>query len=169
MSGISMDPMVIAALALAVLSLILNIVLFTKTGAFDKSLKRFMSGKDAASLEDEIVELFNDNRYLKEQSDRNTEEIEEIRKRMRRHIRKKGIVKYDAFHQMGGELSYVLALLDEADNGFIINSVHSSEGSYSYIKEIKKGVSDIELGNEEAAALAKAMKSKAKTDKGEDE
>ena len=50
-----------------------------------------------------------------------------------------GIIKYDAFQQMGGKLSFSLALLDENNNGFIINSVHSTEGCYSYTKEIKNG------------------------------
>lgn len=70
---------------------------------------------------------------------------------------KMGLVKYDAFNQMGGQLSFSLALLDENNNGFIINSVHSSEGCYSYTKEIKLGQCVIDLGAEEAEALAMAM------------
>ncbi len=65
-----------------------------------------------------------------------------------------GLVKYDAFSQMGGQLSFCLALLNEKNNGFIINSVHSAEGCYSYTKEIKNGQSDISLGKEEEEALA---------------
>ncbi len=68
-----------------------------------------------------------------------------------------GLIKYDAFHQMGGQLSFSLALLDEYNNGFIINSVHSTDGCYSYTKEIKNGESLITLGKEEAEALAIAM------------
>ena len=59
---------------------------------------------------------------------------------------------------MGGKLSFCLALLDEKNNGFIINSVHSTEGCYSYAKQILNGVSDIELGKEEKQALDMAMK-----------
>ena len=70
---------------------------------------------------------------------------------------KMGLVKYDAFHQMGGQLSFCLALLDENNNGFIINSVHSTEGCYSYTKEIRLGESEISLGKEEAEALAIAI------------
>ena len=68
-----------------------------------------------------------------------------------------GLVKYDAFQQMGGQLSFSLALLDENDNGFIINSVHSAEGCYSYTKEIKNGVCSLTLGDEEKKALDIAM------------
>ena len=72
---------------------------------------------------------------------------------------KKNIVKYDAFNQMGGQLSFSLALLDENNNGFILNSVHSAEGCYSYTKEIIGGKCAIDLGEEEKQALALAMKS----------
>ena len=74
-----------------------------------------------------------------------------------RAFQKVGIVKYDAFSQMGGQLSFSLALLDENDNGFILNSVHSTEGCYSYTKEIKNGLCDISLGEEEKQALDIAM------------
>ena len=65
-----------------------------------------------------------------------------------------GLVRYDAFNQMGGQLSYSLALLDENNNGFIINSVHSTEGCYSYSKEIRNGDNNISLSAEESEALA---------------
>ena len=70
---------------------------------------------------------------------------------------KMGLVKYDAFNQMGGQLSFCLAMLDENNNGFILNSVHSTEGCYSYTKEIKKGECAIDLGKEETEALALAI------------
>ena len=72
-------------------------------------------------------------------------------------FQKVGIVKYDAFQQMGGKLSFSLALLDQNNNGFILNSVHSSEGCYSYTKEIKNGECAISLGSEEEKALDIAM------------
>ena len=62
-----------------------------------------------------------------------------------------------AWKMMGGQLSFSLALLDENNDGFIINSVHSSEGCYSYTKEIKNGTSSISLGEEEQQALDIAM------------
>ena len=84
-------------------------------------------------------------------------DIIDINRRMRHCFQKIGIVKYDALNQMGGQLSYALALLDEEDNGYIINSVHGNEGCYSYTKVIKNGRSDIELGTEERKALESAI------------
>ena len=70
---------------------------------------------------------------------------------------KLGIVKYDAFHEMGGKLSFSLAMLDMRNNGFIINAMHTREGCYTYIKEIIDGNSVIVLSEEEQEALKRAM------------
>ena len=70
---------------------------------------------------------------------------------------KVGIVKYDAFNEMGGKLSFALTLLDGNDSGYIINAMHSREGCYLYIKEIVKGESYIELAEEEAESLERAI------------
>ena len=67
------------------------------------------------------------------------------------------IVKYDAFPDVGGRLSFALAMLDEENSGFVLNAIHSREGCYTYIKEIVKGESYVELSDEEAAALDKAI------------
>ena len=83
--------------------------------------------------------------------------IKDIQKRMEYCYQKLGVVKYDAFSQMGGQLSFCLALLNEKDDGFILNSVQSSEGCYTYTKEVKKGECAITLGEEEKKALDQAM------------
>lgn len=76
---------------------------------------------------------------------------------MEKSYQKLGIVKYDAFNEMGGKLSFAIAMLDNRDNGWIINAMHSREGCYTYVKEIVKGESYVELSEEEAEALDKAI------------
>lgn len=137
--------------------IILLIVQIKKTGNLKKRLDKFLNGKDAKSLEQDIVALFDDNKFLKNNVEQNKKDIRTLYRNMESAYQKMGLVKYDAFNQMGGQLSFCLALLDENNNGFIINSVHSTEGCYSYTKEIKLGESTISLGNEEAEALAIAM------------
>lgn len=149
---------ILAALAALVLILIiLLIVQMSKIGKLNKRLDRFFNGKDAESLEEEIASLFEDNKFLKTSAEKNKKDIRTLYKQLETAYQKMGLVKYDAFNQMGGQLSFSLALLDENNNGFILNSVHSTEGSYSYTKEIRNGECAIELGKEEAEALAIAM------------
>ena len=143
-----------------VLILILGIMIIVQLVKFDKLSKRykkFMGGKNAKSLEKDIVGLYEDNKFLKTSMEKNKKDIQTLYRKFGRAFQKVGIVKYDAFSQMGGQLSFSLALLDENDNGFILNSEHSTEGCYSYTKEIKNGLCDISLGEEEKQALDIAM------------
>nr|WP_304579468.1 DUF4446 family protein [uncultured Acetatifactor sp.] len=151
-------------LGLAVLMLIVLILLIVqivKVNRLKKRLDQFVLGKDGASLEEDILKLFKDNELLKEGAEKDRQDIETIFKRLQTVYQKMGLVRYDAFNQMGGQLSYSLALLDENDNGFIINSVHSTEGCYSYSKEIRNGDNSISLSQEEAEALAIAKGTRA--------
>ena len=116
-----------------------------------------MKGKNASSLEDDIDGIFHDMKLLKTNVDKNKRDIRVLYKNMESTFQKVGIVKYDAFNQMGGKLSFSLALLDENNDGFVLNSVHSSDGCYTYTKEIKDGKCEIALGSEENKALRIAM------------
>ncbi len=144
-------------LIISVLLLILIVVAFVKIGKFKKKYEKFMLGKDGANLEKDIMTLYEDNKYMKLSIDRNREDIKELFKKHEKTFQKVGLVKYDAFTEMGGKLSFALALLDEKNNGFIINSVHSSEGCYSYTKRVLDGDSQIALSNEEKVAVERAV------------
>lgn len=151
--GIILTVMAVIILILLIM-IIVNMCMMNK---LKKKYARFMTGKDAKSLENEIVGLFEDNKFIKASVDKNKKEIRTLYKNMESTLQKVGIIKYDAFNQMGGKLSFSLALLDENNNGFILNSVHSAEGCYSYVKQVKNGESDILLGKEEQQALDMAM------------
>lgn len=156
----SLEIAEILVLILAVLTVVLLVVCIMQIAKVNKLKKRldaFTKGQNAASLEKEIIGLVEDNKFLKTSIDRNKKDIRVLYKKFESAFQKVGLVKYDAFKQMGGQLSYSLCLLDENNNGFIINSVHSTEGCYTYTKEVKNGVSNLDLGAEEAEALAIAM------------
>ena len=72
-------------------------------------------------------------------------------------FQKIGVVKYDAFHEMGGKLSFALCMLDKLNNGYLVNVMHSNNGCFAYVKEIVDGQSYIELGEEEQKALDEAV------------
>lgn len=84
-------------------------------------------------------------------------EIGRIKDVLTRTTNKIGIVKYDAFPDVGGKLSFALAMLDESNSGFVLNAIYSREGCYTYVKEIVKGESYIVLGQEEKDALRQAV------------
>ena len=157
LGGLDIGYLFIGMAVLLLIFLILLIMMIRKTGNLSKRMDKFMRGKDAKSLEKDIIALYEDNKFLKIATDKNKKDIRTLYKNMESTIQKVGIVKYDAFQQMGGKLSFSLALLDENNNGFILNSVHSTEGCYTYTKEIKNGECEISLGEEEKEALSIAM------------
>ena len=67
------------------------------------------------------------------------------------------ITKFDAFDSMGGKLSYSLCLLDDNNNGFILTSMHNSDGCYSYLKEVINGKPFIKLSENEKIVLDEAI------------
>lgn len=119
----------------------------------------FMSGKDGKSLEEVILKRFKEVDELKKEDAPKKVQLDDINESLRYAFSKMGMVKYDAFNEMGGKLSFALALLDNRNNGFLINAMHSREGCYTYVKEIINGESYINLGEEEKKALNKAINS----------
>lgn len=149
------------------LLLILNIVSIANIKKYKKKYAKFMQGKNASSLEKDIIALYEDNVFIKSGMEKNKRDIEAIIEKQKNAYQKLGLVKYDAFKEMGGKLSFTVALLDENNDGIIVNSVHSSAGCYSYTKRIKNGDSDIALSNEEKVAVERAIKGSANTTDGE--
>ena len=121
------------------------------------SYNSFMKGKDGRTLEDSIFERFDELEKVEAMAAKNRTSVRKINQDMMANIQKVGILKYDAFQEMGGKLSFALTLLDGNNNGLIFNSMHSREGCYNYVKEIVKGESYIELSEEEAESLERAI------------
>ena len=158
--SVNLEMILMAVLFLfLLLVIVLLITQIVKVGKLKKRLDQFTSGSDGKSLEEDIIEILENNNLLIQNAEKNQNDIKTLNRKMETAYQKLGIVKYDAFHQMGGQLSFSLCLLNQQDDGFIINSVHSTEGCYSYTKKIKAGESDVPLGDEEQEALTIAMES----------
>ncbi len=155
--GISTDYIVIGMAVAMLLIIILLIVLIVKISDLKKRYKIFMQGNNAKSLEDTLFYRLDQVDELIEANASNERNIDAIYKNMQGCYQKMGLVKYDAFNEMGGKLSFSLCMLDEKNNGYIINAMHTREGCYTYVKEIIDGQSVIQLAEEEENALAKAL------------
>ncbi len=156
-TGISLDIFVLALAALVLVLIIINIVNGVKMKKLKKKYQTFMDGKDGASLEDTIHETLSKIDQIMDSDEENKKNIQMVLNHLDGTYQKLGLVKYDAFHEMGGKLSFSLALLNRKNDGFIINAMHSREGCYTYIKEIINGNSIILLSDEEKEALEMAI------------
>ena len=99
------------------------------------------------------VEQMNDIIDLKAQDHYNKDSIRQLIKIAVQHLQKIGIVKYNFIKGMGGNLSFALALLIYTNTGFVLNSVHSREGCYLYLKDVERGETEVLLGAEEQEAI----------------
>ena len=144
------------------LLLIFDIIQFVKISNLKRRISDLTEGSDG-SLENKIAEKFAQVTELREAQAKNNRDIDIIFKRLKKTYQKSSVYRYDSLADMGGQLSSVIVMLDEKDDGFLINSVHSTTaGTYTYVKKITDGLADVELAEEESIALAEAMGEKRK-------
>lgn len=142
---------------LLVITLVILIITLCKLKSLRRRVDALTRGKDAESMEDSILNYFEKIEALEDAEQKMHRDIREIKENLKITYQKTGLVKYDAFREMSGALSYSLALLDKENNGVLISSMYSREGCYSYAKEIINGESKINLSEEEAEALKQAV------------
>lgn len=159
LSSWPVDPAyIIIGLAVVTLILLITVIIcIVNMKKLYRNYDYFMRGKDAETLEDIIIEQIEEIKNLKSEDKANKEAIRSLNRNQRASYQKFGLVKYNAFKGMGGTLSFALALLDYTNSGFVINSVHSREGCYLYIKPVDRGQTETLLGNEEKEALEQAL------------
>ena len=155
------DTFLIIISITAVLSIILLIINYLKLNKINHNYSEFMkkvgNGKDI----DEIL-----NKYMErvqKVEDLNKEIIEyceRLDKTVDTCIQKVGLVRYNAFKDVGSNLSFTLALLDNNNNGIVLNGIYSRDNSNIYSKPVKDGKSEYVLSEEEKEAIEKAIKSK---------
>lgn len=155
--GIDSDMAIVVLAAVCVVLVIFTIVLLVQMSRSKKRYNVFMEGQNGKSLEESFQRKFSNMDYINEELKKIEERLNGIDENLMITYQKIGIVKYDAFKEIGGTLSFVLVLLTKDNDGFILNSMHSnSEGCYTYIKEVKGGEVFVALSEEERQALEEA-------------
>lgn len=156
--------------------LIWIITLSVKLSKMKKRLKRFLPDdkkidmenmlieynrnvKEVLSLQDEILnKIDNNKKSLLNDIESTNKLIYLTNEKLKSAVQKVSVVRYNPFEDVGGDLCYAIALLDENNNGLVINSIYSREACYSYAKEIIDGkCPKHKLANEEIEALENAM------------
>lgn len=146
-------------LAAAVLLLfILCIVLFVNLNKQKKRYDFFMgtNRKPTYSLEAKLESYYSVSKGIAEKYAKLLDMVTDMDKTMKSNIQKVGLIRYNPFDEMGGNLCFALALLDGSDNGVVLNGIHSRTGSFTYAKPIEMGVSTYMLSDEEIKAVEMA-------------
>lgn len=155
---------IIPAAFLLVVMLGLIIYLLVSLSKLKNRMDRFMGTRsDRYNLENMILEYMGRVNQVDDKYEDVLQKIDDINLRMENCIQKVAVVRYNPFDNMGSDLSFALCLLDEHNNGFVINTIHGREASYTYAKPIFALDSSYALSSEEKRVLRMASEKKDKT------
>lgn len=152
--------MVYIMLGFVLLVLVLIIIMCVnaiKMKKLKKRFERFMSKEDV-NLEELLVQYTKKLNVLLQNEKEMQTSIEYMEKVVKNCVQKVGVVRYQAIQNMGADLSYTVALLDENNDGVVFNGIYGRDGCYTYAKPIIEGKSSYNLSDEEVQAIEKAIK-----------
>ena len=117
----------------------------------------FMTGAEKGNLEQGLLELAANIQGLASDSKLQGKELRELEKRLSLAIQRVGMVKFNAFSDVGGEMSFAIALLDAAGSGVVVSSIYGRAEARVYAKPVTRRESTTALSAEESRAIDEAM------------
>lgn len=119
-----------------------------------KFMKKLGNGEN---LEEMLKEYIKKVEIVEAKNNEIIEYCRVIDENIKRCSQKIGIVRYNAFKDTGSDLSFTLAILDDYNNGVVLNGIYARDSSNIYAKPIENGESKYVLSNEEKEAINKAI------------
>jgi len=144
---------------ISVILFVISVIALIQVTKLKKRYELFTGGGRRAeyNLEKQFEEYHKSAKIMEERYTKLAEMIRDLDKNMEKCVQKVGVVRYNPFDEVGGNLSYAVALLDSNNNGVILNGIHSRTGSFTYAKPVEFGVSEYTLSAEEKKALEDAL------------
>ena len=127
-----------------------------KLSRLEKKYMSFINKFEGTDIEKTLKDYFSIINQVNEENKILIANNKNIEKRIDSCIQKVGIVRYNAFDDVGSDLSFAIALLDYHDNGIVINGIYSRSSSNIYSKPVINGESEYVLSSEEKEAIEKA-------------
>ena len=140
---------------LLVIGLVIVIIKFNKISKkYTEFMKKLGNGKN---IEEDLENYMYRVERVEKQNAEILNYIKNVDNDLNKCIQKIGIVRYNAFQDTGSDLSFALALLDEKNNGVVLNGIYSREMSNIYAKPVENGKSKYTISEEENLAIEKAI------------
>jgi hypothetical protein len=160
---VSLDPavrdvLVIVALSLAALTLLLAVMALVRLGRIRRDVRLLDAGEDGESFVSAVARQTESVQGLRREVDDLSALLARTRTELADAIRHVSVVRYDAFGDMGGRLSFSAAMLDDGGDGLVLTSIHGRSETRSYIKGVKSGTSEASLSPEELQAITFALR-----------
>ena len=124
---------------------------------YEKALAKFNSHKDISFEFNNLYDRLNE---VENKAMSSVDSVNNLSDKMKSNVQKIGFVKYNAYDDTENKLSFAIALLDENENGVLINHIYSKHGSNIYAKLVTTGKVEDRISEEEATALKEASEDK---------
>ena len=154
----TLDLLALAAAGAAALALILSLSAHARVGRLRRGFRALEGPEGPQSVLEAIGSTRRETADLRQQIQGARNELAQARADLADALRHVAVVRYDAFGDMGGRLSFTAALLDDAGDGLVITSIHGRSEARTYAKGIKSGKSEQSLSPEEDQAIELALK-----------
>ena len=151
-----MPYITIGMVIIIILLFIMVIVLFKAVGRVETRYRKLMKGTSSSNLEEMLLEKLNSIQDSKEASEKALKECERLEIKMKDCIQKVAIMRYKAFENVGSDLSFSIAMLDDKNDGVMLTGIYGRQESTTYAKPIDKGISRYDLSEEELYVLNEA-------------
>ena len=135
-----------------------TIVSLIKTRKLREKYIALVRGIEGINIEDLLIKSDRDIRDIQRDLELFQQNLNTMETKLTFAIQKIGFIRYNAYYNMGSELSFSIALLDNFQNGFVFTSIYGREQSVCYAKPVKDGESNIPLSAEEIIAIERALK-----------
>ena len=150
-------PLLLTSMLLILILLILVVYTMVRLSTMRARYQEMMRGSETEDIEGMLIQHIDEEEQVAATNARILEENELIRQFIRKSLVRTAMVRFRAFEDMGGDLSYAVAMLDANNDGVIFSSIFARADSRSYIKPIKNGSSEYPLTDEEKGVLKEAM------------
>ena len=142
---------------IALMALSLSVLLALRTGRMKRQYRVLSAADGRASFIEVVARKTEEVQGLREDVARLAGDLQGTQAEVQQAVRHIGVVRYDAFGDMGGRMSFSAAMVDDHGNGFVITTIHARSESRSYIKELRGGMAEVNLSPEETAAVGDAV------------
>jgi hypothetical protein len=153
-----LDEITLGAAAVAVLALLTGVSAHARVRRLRRGFASIAGGDGKETVLDAVRDSVDETKALRGELTRARADVDAARRDLSDALRHVAVVRYDAFGDMGGRLSFTAALLDDSGDGLVITSIHGRSEARTYAKGVKSGASEQSLSPEEQQAIELAMR-----------
>jgi hypothetical protein len=142
---------------LQLLSFIIIAILWVVLANTKKKMKKMFKGSKINGLEDLLIHHQERIQQIQSEIKLDRKEVQKLFTDLGKVKGRVGLVRYNAFHDLGSDLSFSVAILNNEQTGLVLTGLHNREQTYMYAKPVTQGESNYTLSPEEKEAIKKAF------------